>query len=116
MCVIFVMFVNVSASSVHYFICDTFPTTVANKPFSFRSALKFLYHSMRTEGVLALWRGNSATVTRIVPYAAIQYAAHEQYKILLNPSKVKRLVIINGDFSTTKYGTWVDNYILYYQR
>ena len=101
-CVKFVMFLSVSASSVY--TCNTFSTTVANKPFSFRSALRFLYHSMRTEGVLALWRGNSATVTRIVPYAAIQYAAHEQYKILLNPSKVKRLVIINGDFSTTKYG------------
>ncbi|KAK7099129.1 mitochondrial coenzyme A transporter SLC25A42-like [Littorina saxatilis] len=63
---------------------------IANKPFSFRSALRFLYKSLRTEGFFALWRGNSATMARIVPYAAIQYAAHEQYKILLNPSKTIR--------------------------
>ncbi|XP_076471830.1 mitochondrial coenzyme A transporter SLC25A42-like [Babylonia areolata] len=63
---------------------------IANKPFSFRSALRFLYHSLRTEGFFALWRGNSATMARIVPYAAIQYCAHEQYKIILNPSKSKK--------------------------
>lgn len=59
-----------------------FQTT--NMRFSFKKAIQFLIKTYKTEGVRALWRGNSATMVRIVPYAAIQYTAHEQYKLLLN--------------------------------
>ncbi|XP_075989688.1 dephosphocoenzyme A carrier [Anticarsia gemmatalis] len=52
-------------------------------PYSWRAAVAFLRHSARTEGLLALWRGNSATMARIVPYAAIQFTAHEQWKRVL---------------------------------
>lgn len=51
--------------------------------YSWRAAVQFLVHSARTEGALALWRGNSATMARIVPYAAIQFTAHEQWKKVL---------------------------------
>lgn len=37
----------------------------------------------RTEGVLGFFRGNSATVARIMPYAAIQYQGFEFYNRLL---------------------------------
>lgn len=52
-------------------------------PYSWRAAVRFITHSVRTEGFVALWRGNSATMARIVPYAAIQFTAHEQWKRLL---------------------------------
>lgn len=52
--------------------------------FSARNALRVLIDVYQEHGVMALWRGNSATLARIIPYAAIQYAAHEQYKKLLN--------------------------------
>ncbi|XP_072946903.1 mitochondrial coenzyme A transporter SLC25A42 [Epargyreus clarus] len=52
-------------------------------PYSWRAAVQFLSHSARTEGWAALWRGNSATMARIVPYAAIQFTAHEHWKRLL---------------------------------
>ncbi|CAH2083542.1 unnamed protein product [Euphydryas editha] len=52
-------------------------------PYSWRAAVRFLYHSARTEGWTALWRGNSATMARIMPYAAIQFTSHEQWKKLL---------------------------------
>lgn len=56
---------------------------ISQIPYSWRAAVNFLVHSARTEGFLALWRGNSATMARIVPYAAIQFTAHEQWKRLL---------------------------------
>lgn len=51
--------------------------------FSFRKATLFIYHTFKKEGFMALYRGNSATMARIVPYAAVQYMSHEQYKLLL---------------------------------
>nr|XP_053622854.1 mitochondrial coenzyme A transporter SLC25A42 isoform X2 [Plodia interpunctella] len=67
-------------------------------PYSWKAAVDFLIHSARTEGVLALWRGNSATMARIVPYAAIQFTAHEQWKRVLRvdtPASAKQHPIIH---------------------
>lgn len=55
-----------------------------HQPFSARSAYNFLKDTFRKEGFFALWRGNTATMARIVPYAAIQFTAHEQWKKILN--------------------------------
>ncbi|XP_055903852.1 mitochondrial coenzyme A transporter SLC25A42 [Eupeodes corollae] len=52
-------------------------------PYSFRAAVQFLKKTYTTEGTFALWRGNSATMARIVPYAAIQFTAHEQWRKIL---------------------------------
>lgn len=56
---------------------------ISQIPYSWRAAVAFLAHSARSEGPLALWRGNSATMARIIPYAAIQFTAHEQWKRVL---------------------------------
>lgn len=52
-------------------------------PFSTIRALQFLKETFQKEGFFALWRGNSATMARIIPYAAIQFTAHEQWKKIL---------------------------------
>nr|CAD2125598.1 unnamed protein product [Meloidogyne enterolobii]CAD2184940.1 unnamed protein product [Meloidogyne enterolobii] len=55
----------------------------SSRRYSFKSALKFVRHTYRESGFFALYRGNSASLARVVPYAAIQFAAHEEYKKLL---------------------------------
>ena len=59
---------------------------MSERVFSLTGALEFLRDSYRKDGLLSLWRGNSATMVRVVPFAAIQFVAHEQYKLLLNTS------------------------------
>ncbi|OTF78922.1 solute carrier family 25-like protein [Euroglyphus maynei] len=54
-----------------------------NKIFTFPGVMDFLLKSYRESGFTSLWRGNSATMARVVPYAAIQYSSHEQFKHLL---------------------------------
>ncbi|KAF9934703.1 hypothetical protein BGZ65_003627 [Modicella reniformis] len=41
----------------------------------------------RTVGLRGLFQGNSATVLRIFPYAAIKFMAYEQYRSLLMPTR-----------------------------
>lgn len=59
---------------------------VSQKLYSVNGALTFVRETWRKEGVVALWRGNSATMLRVIPFAAIQFVAHEQFKCLLKTS------------------------------
>lgn len=60
---------------------------VTKMSFNARGALRFLIKSYKEDGLLSLWRGNSATMARIVPYAAIQFTAHEQWKHFLHTDR-----------------------------
>uniref|UniRef100_A0A0N5A2F4 Mitochondrial carrier protein n=1 Tax=Parastrongyloides trichosuri TaxID=131310 RepID=A0A0N5A2F4_PARTI len=50
------------------------------KKYSTRSAFKFIVSTYHKEGFLAIFRGNSATMLRVIPYATVQYASYEEYK------------------------------------
>ncbi|KAI6650488.1 hypothetical protein LOD99_7540 [Oopsacas minuta] len=53
---------------------------ISSKEYSLLGAIKLLIKHAREDNITSLWRGNSATLTRIVPYAAIHFAAYEQLK------------------------------------
>lgn len=52
--------------------------------YSFGNALGFIKRTYRKEGFFALYRGNTATLARIIPYSACQFASFEQFRKLLN--------------------------------
>lgn len=57
------------------------------KKYSLKGAIRFVSNTFKNEGFSALFRGNSATMVRVIPYATIQFAAHEEYKVLFGVDK-----------------------------
>ncbi|XP_055332673.1 mitochondrial coenzyme A transporter SLC25A42-like [Paramacrobiotus metropolitanus] len=57
--------------------------------FSMKEGARYLKERFKHEGFLSLWRGNSATMVRVIPYAAIQFASHEQWKHVLKVDDIR---------------------------
>ena len=46
-------------------------------------ALTVLCHHRREEGFLAFWKGNTAAVTRVLPYMSLTFLSYEEYRAAL---------------------------------
>ncbi len=66
---------------------------VSDRAFSIRAALRHGTDIVHNEGVLRLWKGHSAMVARVLPYASIHFAAHEQLNASLAPKPGEKLPI-----------------------
>lgn len=56
---------------------------VSNKPFSLRLAGRKIAQVYREEGFTRLWKGNTATILRVIPYSATQFASFRGYSHLV---------------------------------
>jgi len=61
-----------------------------NSPhYAYTGLFKTMVQISKREGIIKLWKGNSATIARVVPYAAIQFMAYEKFKKLVNGDNPK---------------------------
>jgi solute carrier family 25 protein 42 len=71
---------------------------ISKQPYSARAAVNFIFKALHSEGLLSLWRGNSATMIRIIPYSAVQFTAHEQWKRILSVNGAERYNHVESRF------------------
>lgn len=50
---------------------------ISSKPFHLLDVPKVAYNIIQTEGIIALWKGNLATMIRVFPYSGIQFMTYE---------------------------------------
>lgn len=77
---------------------------VSNKPFSLNLARKKLIDIYKKEGFRALYRGNSATILRVIPYSAIQFASFRGYSRVVMTDKYTPLSPLQRFFAGAMAG------------
>ena len=55
---------------------------VSSMPFSFRELPNVMRKIIQTEGLDALWKGNTATMVRVFPYSGIQFMTYDRIKTI----------------------------------
>ena len=56
---------------------------MSTKQFTLKLAAKKIAQVYREEGITKLWKGNTATVLRVIPYSATQFASFRGYSHLI---------------------------------
>ena len=54
--------------------------------FQMKKVFKFLKNTYHQDGILSLWRGNSAAMAIVIPKNAVLFASHDKYKKFLGVS------------------------------
>lgn len=62
-------------------VTHTHPLQVnPDRPFSINSAMRTGKKIVQNHGTSALWRGNMATLVKVIPYAALTYSTYDMYE------------------------------------
>lgn len=76
----------------------------SERVFNIRNVFDTMHTIWKEEGPRGLWRGNTATVARVFPYAGIQFAAFDVYKRLLTNKKTGQLSSLQRLFAGSAAG------------
>jgi solute carrier family 25 protein 42 len=68
----------------------------SRQEFSAKNAIGLLKKMYNEDGVRSWWRGNSAMMARVLPFAAVQFMSHEQFKQLFRQDRSGRPVSSPG--------------------
>jgi len=64
---------------------------VTNNRFRLRNVPLVASHIIKQEGFFALWKGNSATMLRVFPYAGIQFMVFDRCKVYMLQNRKERI-------------------------
>ena len=63
---------------------------VSSAPFHLRMVPKVAWNIIQTEGIAALWKGNTATMIRVFPYSGIQFMVFAKFKAYFLNQQIQR--------------------------
>ncbi|PRP79774.1 mitochondrial substrate carrier family protein B-like [Planoprotostelium fungivorum] len=68
---------------------------IRSKLYPYTGIVDTMRSIIRQEGYTALWKGNTATVVRIFPYAAVQFLSYEEYRKVLRKVMPGNTTLVN---------------------
>jgi len=72
---------------------------VQSSHYPYEIFLNTLWRIVKLEGFRGLWKGNTATVARVFPYAAIQFFSYERYRKIFSNTQWKELQMFSNTIS-----------------